>query len=91
MPELGLMQENILGKATGNKHFESSCLTQTVGVHSSLRSISYFLYSKTDRLYFCFIDMTHELMGISGLIKRENNGAQRGARTHDSEIKGVFI
>ena len=27
--------------------------------------------------------MTHELMSISGLIKRGSNGAQHGARSHD--------
>ena len=29
--------------------------------------------------------MTHELMGISGPIKRGNDGTQRGARTQDPE------
>ena len=91
MPEVGLMQENNLGKATGDKHFESSCLTQTVRILSSLRSIFCFLYSKPVRIYFCFVDMTHELMGISGLIKIENNGAQRGARIHHPEIKSLML
>ena len=31
-------------------------------------------------------------MGISGLIKTElNNAAQRGARTHDPEIKSLML
>ena len=49
------------------------------------------VYSEAIRLHFCFIDMTHELMDISGLIKRENNGAQRGARTHNPEIRSIML
>ena len=30
-------------------------------------------------------------MGVSGLIKIENNGAQRGARIHDPEIKSLML
>ena len=47
--------------------------------------------SKTIRLDFCFIVIAHELMGKNGLIKRKNNGAQRGAWTHDSEIKSLML
>ena len=67
------------------KQFHSCCLTQTARVLGSWRSIFCLVYSKAIRLHFCFIDMKHELIGISGLIKTENNGAQRGARTHDPD------
>ena len=50
-----------------------------------------FVYSKAIRLHFCFIDMSHELMGISGPIKRGKNGAQRGARNQDPEIKSPML
>ena len=73
------------------KQFYSWCLTQTAGVLSSWRSTFCFVNSKVIRLHFCFIDMTHGLMDRSGLIKREKNGAQRGARTHDPEIKSLML
>ena len=51
----------------------------------------FFVFSKTISLDFCFIITAHELMGKNGLIKRENSGAQLGARTHDPEIKSVDL
>ncbi len=68
------------------ERFHSWCQTQTVGVLSSCRSIFCFVYSKTIGLDLCFIVIAHELMGKNGLIKRENNAAQRRTRTHGPEI-----
>ena len=74
------------------KQFHSWCLTDC-REYSVVRQVFFFcfVYSKAIRLHFCFIDMTHELLGISGLIKRGNNVAQCGARTHYSEIKSLNL